>query len=101
MVDEIYEAFQNMTFGEVDLAHSHLLHSRSYRFKEVFYDLQKVFEYLNNSSYPLSMVDYHLKRLVNVGVLPSFVSLETDRLDLQLLLLVRLVDTNNLDSTGG
>lgn len=56
-----YETFQNLTIGEVDLAHFHLLHSSSLRFKEVSYDLGKIFEYLNNSSYPLSMIDYHLK----------------------------------------
>ncbi|RXT08920.1 hypothetical protein [Ammoniphilus sp. CFH 90114] len=92
LVDELYEAFQSMTFSEDGLAHGHLLHSRSHRFKDVFYDLGKVFEYLNNSSYPLSMVDYHLERLIGAGILPPFVSLETDKLDLQLLLLARLAD---------
>ncbi|MEC0244152.1 hypothetical protein P4H66_30525 [Paenibacillus dokdonensis] len=90
LIDEIHEAFQSMSFGEEDLAHMHLLHARPRRFKEVSYDLQKVFEYLHNSSYQLSMVDYHLKRLSSAGVLPPFVGLETDKLDLQLLLLARL-----------
>ncbi|MEK3796036.1 hypothetical protein MKX42_30305 [Paenibacillus sp. FSL R7-0204] len=47
LVDELYETLQNMTFGEVDLPHIPLLHSSSSRFKEVSYDLGKVFEYLN------------------------------------------------------
>ncbi len=92
LIDELYEAFQSMTFGEVDLAHAHLLHSRSRRFKEVSYDLSKVFEYLNNSYYHSSLVDYHLLRLISSGVLPSYVSRQTDKLDLQLLLLARLAD---------
>ncbi|MFD4517592.1 hypothetical protein [Paenibacillus glucanolyticus] len=90
LIDEIHEAFQTMSVGEEDLAHMHLLHSRPRRLKEVSYDLHKVFEYLHNSSYPLSMVDYHLKRLSSEAVLPPFVSLGTDKLDLQLLLLASL-----------
>jgi hypothetical protein len=92
LVDELYVTFQSMTFGEVDLAHAHLLHSRSRRFKEVSYDLSKVFEYLINSYYHSSLVDYHLRRLISAGVLPSYVSRQTDKLDLQLLLLARLAD---------
>jgi hypothetical protein len=92
LIDGLYEAFQSMTFSEDGMAHGHLLHSRSPKFNGLHYDLEKVFEYLNNSSYPLSMVDYHLKRLISAGVLPSFVSLETDKRDLQLLLLARLAD---------
>jgi hypothetical protein len=90
LVDELYEAFQSMTFGEADLAHAHLLHSRSRRFKEVSYDLSKVFEYLNNPYYTAELVDYHLRRLIGAGVLPPYVSRQTDKLDLQLLLLARL-----------
>jgi hypothetical protein len=92
LIDELYEAFQSMTFSEDGMAQGHLLHSRSPKFNGLHYDLEKVFEHLNNSSYPLSMVDYHLERLISAGVLRSFVSLETDKRDLQLLLLARLAD---------
>ncbi len=92
LVDELYEAFQSMTFGEEGLAHGHLLHSRSDRFKEVSYNLQKVFEYLNNPYYRAERVDYHLRSLISEGFLPPYVSRQTDKLDLQLLLLTSLVD---------
>jgi hypothetical protein len=95
LVDELYEAFQSMTYGEEDLAHAYLLYSRPRRFKAVSYDLSKVFEYLNNPYYTPSMVDYHLRRLISTGVLPSYISRQTDRLDLQLLLLARLADKEN------
>ncbi|MBE9913693.1 hypothetical protein G8C92_06565 [Paenibacillus donghaensis] len=35
LVDELYEAFQRMTYGEEDLTHSYLLHPRLSRFKEL------------------------------------------------------------------
>ncbi|WP_193191378.1 hypothetical protein [Paenibacillus polymyxa] len=53
-------------------------------------DLEKVFEYLNNPYFRADWVDYHLRRLINEGLLPSYVSRQTDKLDLQLLLLARL-----------
>lgn len=93
LVEEIYESLQSMTYVDDDLIHAYLLSSRSYRFKDVFYDISKVFEYLNNPSYIPSLVDYHLKRLIAAGVLPSFANLETDKLDLQLLLLSKLAVT--------
>jgi hypothetical protein len=92
LVDELYEAFQSMTFGEDGMAHEHLLHSRSHRFKGLHYDLEKVFEYLNNPYFMAERVDYHLRRLISEGVLPPYVSRRTDKLDLQLLLLARLAE---------
>jgi len=35
---------------------------------------------------------YHLRRLIGAGVLPPFVNRETDKLDLQLLLLAKLAE---------
>jgi hypothetical protein len=90
LVDELYEAFQSMTFGEDGMAHGHLLHSRSPNFQGLHYDLEKVFEYLNNPYFNAERVDYHLRRLISEGVLPPYVSRQTDKLDLQLLLLARL-----------
>jgi hypothetical protein len=92
LVDELYEAFQSMTFGEDGMAHGHLLHSRSPKFHGLHYDLEKVFEYLNNPYFRADRVDYHLRRLISEGVLPPYVSRQMDKLDLQLLLLARLTD---------
>ncbi|MGM1023717.1 MAG: hypothetical protein ACQEXV_25060 [Bacillota bacterium] len=92
LVDELYEAFQSMTFGEDGMAHGHLLYSRSSKFKGLHYDLEKVFEYLNNPYFRAERVDYHLRRLISEGVLPPYVNRQMDKLDLQLLLLSRLVD---------
>ncbi|MNO53241.1 hypothetical protein D3C76_436800 [compost metagenome] len=88
LVEEINHALQTMRHEELE--HGYLLNARSYRFKDVFYDLSKVFEYINNSSYIASLVDYHLNRLITAGVLPQFVSRATDKRDLQLLLLAKL-----------
>jgi hypothetical protein len=93
LVGELYEAFQSMTLGEDGMAHGHLLHSRSSKFNGLHYDLEKVFEYLNNPYFSAERVDYHLRRLISEGVLPPYVSRQTDKLDLQLLLLARLADT--------
>ncbi|TVY01490.1 hypothetical protein [Paenibacillus cremeus] len=90
LVYELYEAFQSMSFGEDGMEHGHLLHSRSPKFKGLHYDLEKVFEYLNNPYFRAERVDYHIKRLISEGVLPPYVSRQTDKLDLQLLLLARL-----------
>lgn len=92
LVDELYEAFQSMSFDEDGMAHGHLLHSRSPKFKGLHYDLEKVFEYLNNPYFHAERVDYHLRRLISEGVLPPYVSRQMDKLDLQLLLLARLTD---------
>jgi hypothetical protein len=100
LVEEIYQALQSMRYEE--LAHGYLLNSRSYRFKDVFYDLSKVFEYINNPSYIPSLVDHHFNRLIMAGVVPQFVSRETDKLDLQLLLLSKLaVNEEVLCSSDG
>ncbi len=90
LVDELYEAFQSMKFGEDGMANGHLLHSRSSEFEGLHYDLEKVFEYLNNPYFRADRVDYHLRRLISEGVVPPYVSRQTDKLDLQLLLLTRL-----------
>ncbi|MHA6481657.1 hypothetical protein ACX1C1_07110 [Paenibacillus sp. strain BS8-2] len=90
LVDGLFEAFQTMTFGEDGMAHGHLLHSRSPKFKGLHYDLEKVFEYLNNPYFRAERVDYHLRRLISEEVVPPYVSRQTDKLDLQLLLLARL-----------
>ncbi|GMK39064.1 hypothetical protein PCCS19_21180 [Paenibacillus sp. CCS19] len=92
LVDELYEAFQSMSFGEDGMEHGHLLHSRSAKFNGLHYDLEKVFEYLNNPYFRADRVDYHLRRLISEGVLPPYVSRQTNKLDLQLLLLARLSD---------
>lgn len=99
LVDELRNALQGMTFTNEDddtdsqeLSHWHLLHARPRRFKEVSYDLSKVFEYLHNPYYEPSLLEYHIKRLVRAGVLPPFVDLETDKLDLQLLLYAKLAE---------
>ncbi|WNR46889.1 hypothetical protein [Paenibacillus roseipurpureus] len=102
LVNELYDALQGMKFGDEDddtdsednLSHYYLLHSRPSRFKTVSYDLSKVFEYLNNPYYYQSLLEYHIKRLVDAGVLPPFVSLETNKFDLQLLLLSRIASTD-------
>lgn len=88
LVEEIYQELQTMRYG--DLAHGYLLNSGSHRFKNIYYDLSKVFEYINNPYYISSLVDHHLNRLIYAGVLPQFVSRETDKRDLQLLLLSKL-----------
>ncbi|MDR6717390.1 hypothetical protein [Paenibacillus sp. 2003] len=90
LVDELYEAFQSMTYSEDGMAHGHLLHSRSPKFNGLHYDLEKVFEYLNNPYFRADRVDYHLRSLIIEGVLPPYVSRQTDKLDLQLPLLARL-----------
>lgn len=94
LVDELYDALQSMTFGEDDLAHGHLLHTRSPKLNGLHYDLEKVYDYLNDPFLSDERVDYHLKRLTNEGLLPPYVSLQTNKLDLQLLLLSRLADLN-------
>lgn len=88
LVEEIYQALQTMRYEELE--HGYLLNSRSYRYKDAFYDLSKVFEYINNPYYNASLVDHHLNRLNTAGVLPQFVSRATDKRDLQLLLLSKL-----------
>lgn len=88
LVEEIYQALQTMRYE--DLAHGYLLDSGSHRFGNIFYDLSKVFEYINNPHYIPTLVDHHLNRLISAGVLPQFVSRETDKRDLQLLLLSKL-----------
>ncbi|WP_238651793.1 hypothetical protein [Paenibacillus piscarius] len=90
LVDELYEAFQSMTFGEDGMAHGYLLHSKSPKFNELHYDLEKMFEYLYNPYFRAERVNYHLQRLISEGVLPPYVSLQTDKLNLQLMLLARL-----------
>ncbi|GIO38832.1 hypothetical protein J41TS12_36930 [Paenibacillus antibioticophila] len=97
LVDELYEAFQSMAFGEEGMAHGHLLHPRSRKFKGLHYDLEKVFEYLNNPYFRADRVDYHLRRLISEGVLPSYVSRQMDKRDLQLLLLARFTEADNFD----
>ncbi|OME34960.1 hypothetical protein BSK58_24960 [Paenibacillus odorifer] len=92
LVDELYEALQSMTFGEDGMAHGHLLHSRSPKFHGLHYDLEKVFEYLNNPYFSAERVDYHLRRLISEGVLTPYVSRQMDKRDLQLLLLARLTE---------
>ncbi|WP_079913019.1 hypothetical protein [Paenibacillus sp. 32352] len=92
LVGELYEAFQSMSFGEDGMEHGHLLHSRSAKFNGLHYDLEKVFEYLNNPYFRADRVDYHLRRLISEGVLPPYVSRQTNKLDLQLLLLARLTE---------
>ncbi|AIQ45735.1 hypothetical protein R70723_07420 [Paenibacillus sp. FSL R7-0273] len=91
LVEEIYQALQTMQYE--DLAHGYLLNSGSHRYENIFYDLSKVFEYINNPHYIPSLVDNHLSRLISAGVLPEFVSRETDKCDLQLLLLSKLAVT--------
>ncbi|MBW7474306.1 hypothetical protein K0T92_06085 [Paenibacillus oenotherae] len=88
LVEEIFQSLQNMRYEE--LKHGYLLNSRSYRFENVFYDLSKVFEYINNPYYNASLVDHHLNRLITAGVLPQFVNRTTDKRDLQLLLLSKV-----------
>lgn len=85
LIEDIYESLQSMIFD--DLAHGYLINSRSHRYKELFYDISKVFEYLNNPYYSSSLLDYHLNRLIEGGVFPSYVNQKIDRLDLKLLLL--------------
>ncbi|GAA3403457.1 hypothetical protein [Paenibacillus hodogayensis] len=92
LVDELFEAFQSMTFNEDGMAHGYLLHSRSSKFYGLHYDLEKVFEYLNNPYFSADRVDYHLRRLISEGVLPPYVSPQMDKRDLQLLLLARLTE---------
>ncbi|OMF15498.1 MULTISPECIES: hypothetical protein [Paenibacillus] len=90
LVNELYDALQSMTFSENAVTQGHLIHSRSPKFKGLNYDLEKVFEYLNNPYFRADRVDYHLRRLISEGLLPSYVSRQTDKLDLHLLLLARL-----------
>lgn len=92
LVDEIYNKLQNMRCDE--LVHGHLLDSKFHKYRDLFYDLSKVFEYLNNPFYHSSMVDHHLNRLKNAGLLPQFVSRKTDKRDLKLLLMTSLVKTS-------
>jgi len=93
LVEEIYQALQTMRYE--DLAHGYLLDSGSHKFGNIFYDLSKVFEYIHNPSYIPSLVDYHLNRLIESGVLPKYVTRATDKRDLQLLLLSKLADNVN------
>ncbi|RED76058.1 hypothetical protein [Cohnella phaseoli] len=98
LVDELFEALQNMTYAAEDensqdaddLSHWHLLHPGSNKFKNVFYDISKVFEYLHNPNYNPSLVDHHINRLIEAEILPSYINRNTNKLDLQLLLLSNL-----------
>lgn len=100
LVVELHEALQGMKFGDDTdddyedddgLAHWFLLHPGSGGFKKVSYDISKIFEYLNNPYYTPSLVDYHLKRLIDAGALPPYVTQHIDKLDLQILPMARLL----------
>lgn len=91
------EAIQSVPEHDVWQSRFGALPSSAFKFsqiKEVPYYIGKVFEYLNNSLYFVSMVDYHLKRIINAGVMPSYISLQTDKLGPAALDLVRLADSD-------
>ncbi|PWK15722.1 hypothetical protein [Tumebacillus permanentifrigoris] len=85
VIEDIYRALQKGVFEE--LPHIHLLHPSKQQFSECFYDISKVFEYINNPSYIATMLEYHVNRLVDIGLLPAFAKASMDKDDLQLLLL--------------
>lgn len=94
VIEDIYQNLQSAKYDELPSAQ--LLRPHSHCFNDVSYDIGKLFEYINNPSYYSSLLDHHLKRLVNVGLLPNFARSDMDKRDLQLLLLAGMVEKGNI-----
>jgi hypothetical protein len=89
LIVEIRHNLQEMKFE--DLKSGYLLHPKRVHFKEYSYHISKVFEYIHNNN-RYSLMDYHLNRLIDVGILPSYIVVKHDPRDIQLALLKALVE---------
>jgi hypothetical protein len=91
LINDIFENLQTMKFE--NLSHAHLLHPKRKNYKEISYDITKIFEYIFNPTYSSSLLEHHISQLVKKGLLPSYANSQTNKQDLHLMILTRMNKT--------